>query len=110
MGKYVTTMGDSLLSPPLAVKTPYNKTDLDEFRDSLGLEEMKEELKEFAEGEDEKLENLLKEYVDIEGEIFEKRVRSAHMGITLRGSNAGPDRGHVFYQGRPICGDDSANT
>ena len=34
--QYVTTMGDSQLSPPLAVKTPYNKTDLDEFRDSLG--------------------------------------------------------------------------
>ena len=31
-------MGDSFLSPPLAVKTPYNKTDLDEFRDSLGEE------------------------------------------------------------------------
>jgi hypothetical protein len=36
MLQYVTTMGDSLMSPPLAVKTPYNKTDLDEFRDSLG--------------------------------------------------------------------------
>ena len=34
--QYVTTMGDSQLSPPLSVKTPYNKTDLDEFRDSLG--------------------------------------------------------------------------
>ena len=34
-------MGDSLLSPPLAVKTPYNKTDLDEFRDSLGEQSWK---------------------------------------------------------------------
>ena len=42
--QFVTTMGDSLLSPPLAVKTPYNKTDLDEFRDSLGEESLKLEL------------------------------------------------------------------
>ena len=37
-------MGDSLLSPPLAVKTPYNKTDLDEFRDSLGKQSLKFEI------------------------------------------------------------------
>ena len=71
---------------------------------------MKEELKEFSKGEDEKLKNLLKEYVGSEDENFEKRVHSAHMGITLGGSNAGPDRGHVFYQGRPLCDDDSDNT
>ena len=42
--QFVTTMGDSLLSPPLAVKTPYNKADLDEFRDSSGEESLKLEL------------------------------------------------------------------
>ena len=42
--QFVTTMGDSLLSPPLAVKTPYNKTDLDEFRDSLGKQSLKFEI------------------------------------------------------------------
>ena len=26
----------------------------------------------------------------------------------MEGSNAGPDRGHVYYQGRPLCDDDSA--
>merc|ERR1712110_1009979 len=86
--KYVTTMGDSQLSPPLAVKTPYNKTDLDEFRDSLGLEEMKEELKEYADSvtvsEDEVLENKLHVW------------HWDHMReITLEGSDAGPDRGYV---------------
>ena len=32
------------MSPPLAVKTPYNKTDLDEFRDSLGEQSLKFEI------------------------------------------------------------------
>ena len=32
-----------------------------------------------------------------------------HPNITLEGSNAGPDRGMVYYNGLPLCDDDSAN-
>merc|ERR1719153_1283665 len=126
--KFVTTMGDSLLSPPLAVKTPYNKTDLDEFRDSLGLEEMKEELRGYAHSEDEKLEAVVEAYADShlvnaakllmdqvqsEDEQLESRLHQwvwdnwyTHPNLTLEGSNAGPNRGTVYLNGRPLCDDD----
>jgi hypothetical protein len=54
----------------------------------------KEEVKSYANSEDEKLESRIHDW-----------HRSLMHGITLRGSNAGPDRGYVYYLGRPICSD-----
>ena len=74
---------------------------------------MKEELKEYADSEGEKLESKLKEYADSEDEVLENRLHdwhNTHMAITLEGSNAGPDRGHVYYQGRPLCNDGKETT
>ena len=74
-----------------------------------GLEEMKEELKGFAESGDEVLESILKGYADNEDEVLENRIHHwvwEHTQVTLRGSNAGPDRGNVYYQGRPLCSED----
>merc|ERR1712037_890202 len=114
--KYVTTMGDSQLSPPLAVKTPYNKTDLDEFRDSLGLDEMKEELLSgIADAKDD-----LRNYSRSGDIVLEDKMDAHHWRdityaplrdpeITLEGSSAGPDRGQVFYKGRPLCNADGTN-
>jgi len=34
----------------------------------------------------------------------------SHHGVTLEGSNAGPDRGHVFYNGRPLCSETEEGT
>merc|ERR1712037_103720 len=111
--KYVTTMGDSQLSPPLAVKTPYNKTDLDEFRDSLGLDEMKEELLSgIADAKDD-----LRNFSRSGDTVLEDKMNAYHWRdityaplqiITLEGSTAGPDRGHVYYQGRPLCAEDAS--
>merc|ERR1712037_1009018 len=93
--KYVTSMGDSQLSPPLAVKTPYNKTDLDEFRDSLGLDEMKEELlsgiadakddlRNFSRSGDTVLEDKMNAY-------HWRDITHASLTISLQGSNASYD-------------------
>ena len=66
---------------------------------------MKEELKGFAESGDEVLESILKGYADNEDKVLENRIHDwVNMGVTLRGTNAGPDRGHVYYQGLPLCG------
>ena len=35
--------------------------------------------------------------------------RNRHPDITLEGATAGPDRGMVYYQGRPLCDDDRYN-
>jgi len=107
-------MGDSLLSPPLTVKTPYNKTDLDEFRDSLGLDEIKEELRGYADSGDQKLEAVVEAYAHSEDEQLETRVHgwvwlNRDTNLTLEGSNVGPDRGMVYYNGLPLCADDSQN-
>merc|ERR1712037_529545 len=47
-----------------------------------------------------------------EDEVLESRLHDWHWDhtseqITLRGSSAGPDRGMVYYQGRPLCDDAS---
>merc|ERR1712037_692677 len=115
--KYVTSMGDSQMSPPLAVKTPYNKTDMGEFRDSLGLDEMKEEpLSGIADAKDD-----LRNFSRSGDTVLEDKMNAYHWhdityaplhdpDITLEGSDAGPGRGMVYYQGRPLCDDDSAGT
>ena len=60
-----------------------------------GLKKMKEELRRFTESEDEKLERRLKLW------------HSSHMGkVSLEGSNARPNGGYVYYNGRPVCDDD----
>ena len=60
-----------------------------------GLKKMKEELRRFTESEDEKLERKLKLW------------HSSHMGkVSLEGSNARPNGGYVYYNGRPVCDDD----
>ena len=67
---------------------------------------MKEELKGYADSGDEKLEA----YAHSEDELLESRLhdwvwdnRHAHPNLALGGSNAGPDRGMVYYNGRPLC-------
>ena len=52
-----------------------------------------------------------KSYTNSEDKKLEGRLRDWHSkhsgGITLHGSKSGPNRGTVYFQGRPICGDRS---
>merc|ERR1712037_621672 len=87
-----------------------------EFRDSLGLDEMKEEpLSGIADAKDD-----LRNFSRSGDTVLEDKMNAYHWhdityaplnnGITLEGSTAGPDRGMVYYQGRPLCDEDSAGT
>ena len=52
-----------------------------------------------------------KSYTNSEDKKLEGRLRDWHSnhsgGKTLHGSKSGPNRGTVYFQGRPICGDRS---
>merc|ERR1712130_231569 len=61
----------------------------------------KNEVRIYAKNEDKKVESKIHET------LFGHSL-SSHGLITLEGSNAGPDRGYVYYKGRPLCGEDSA--
>jgi len=88
---------------------------------------MKEELKGYADSGvealevkikdgDEKLEAVVEAYAHSEDEQLESRLHQwvwdnwyTHPNLTLEGSNAGPDRGMVYLNGRPLCDEDSGN-
>ena len=66
----------------------------------------KAEVKSYAKTEVEKLESKIHE-IEIHETLFGHSF-SSHGLITLEGSDAGPDRGYVYYNGRPLCDDNSA--
>ena len=74
------------------------------------INEAKVEVKSYTNNKIVAAKNEIKSFVNSEDEKLESKIHDWHnMGITLEGSNAGPDRGMVYYQGRPLCDDDSRN-
>ena len=77
----------------------------------------KDEVKSYANSEDEKLESRLHDWHRTHMNTHDAWPRvtptptttTTHPDITLEGHNAGPNRGTVYYQGRPLCDDDSHN-
>merc|ERR1712037_292776 len=55
-------------------------------------------------------------YANSEDAKLERKLQYWHWahnignGITLEGSTAGPDRGMVYYQGRPLCAEDASDS
>ena len=87
------------------------KEELKSYADS-GVEALEVKIKDYADSGDEKLEAVVEAYAHSEDEQLESRLHdwyNTHT-LTLEGSDAGPDRGMVFYNGRPLCSDNSDNS
>merc|ERR1712037_289990 len=77
----------------------------DEMKEELlsGIADAKDDLRNFSRSGDTVLEDKMNAY------HWHDITYAPLQIITLEGSSAGPDRGMVYYQGRPLCGDDSDN-
>ena len=88
------------------------KEELKGYADS-SVEALEVKIKDYADSGDEKLEAVVEAYAHSEDEQLESRLLGliwhTHPNLTLEGSDAGPERGMVYYNGRPLCDDDIDN-
>ena len=89
------------------------KEELKGYADS-SVEALEVKIKDYADSGDEKLEAVVEAYAHSEDEQLESRLHEwldkNKIGFTLEGSNAGPDRGMVYYNSRPLCSEDIGGT